>query len=135
MRIIINENQLPLLVEFAEQKGQILAKHLPNSSKFKSIKGDWKTIWIGEQGIDKWPNDPKKKMVTCHIVDIKTRKVYLYPKTQSENASIEGHEDDIIFLAEKRLLTEFKPTDVDCKNLEAPFEVLLKEALSKISFL
>lgn len=74
-------------------------------------------------------------IATCHIIDIKTRKVYLYPKTQSENASVEGHENDYIFLADESFLTEFRATDVDVQNLDAPIEELLKAAMAKISFL
>lgn len=134
-QIILNDEQINRLSQLEEQNGRIFAKHLPDSSVFKSKKGTWKAIWISEHGEDAWPHSTDNMISTCHIVDVKTRKVYLYPKSQSENASIEGHEDEFIFLADKSLLTPFNLEDVDGRDLDESPEVLLKRALGKISFL
>ena len=134
-RIILNNEQISRLSQIAEQYGRILAKHLPDSSIFKSKKGTWKAIWISEHGEDAWPHNTDNMISTCHIADIKTRKVYLYPMSQRENASIEGHEDEVIIIADKVLLTPFNLEDVDTRDLDESPEVLLKRALSKISFL
>lgn len=133
--IIINDRQLSLLCDFVKKNNQILAKHLPFTSNFKSKYGDWKTVWIRELGEKAWPANRQEMMSACHIVDIETRKVYLYPKTQSENAAIEGHEDDSIFIAEKSLLADFSLKDVDARNLDESPEELLNKALARISFL
>lgn len=135
MSITLTEEQMSLLVDFAKINGKIVAKHLPHSSVFKSKIGDWKSVWIRQQGEEAWPQDKNKMFSTCHIVDIKTRSVYLYPKTQSENASIIGHEDESCFLADKSKLVPFSLTDVDVSSLDESPEGLLTKALSQISFL
>lgn len=134
-QLILNNKQIDCLYQIEEQGGRIFAKHLPDSSIFKSKKGTWKAIWISEHGEEAWPHNTDNMISTCHIVDIKTQKVYLYPMPQRENASIEGHEDEFIFLANKSLLTPFNLEDVDVRDLDESPEVLLKRALGKISFL
>ena len=131
----LNDKQIDCLAQFAAKNGQILAKHLPDSSVFKSKKGTWKAIWISEHGENAWPRNANKMMPACHVVDIRTRDVYLCPRTQRENASVEGREDEFIFLVDKTDLTSFRFSDVDEQNLDESPEVLLKRALSKISFL
>ena len=132
MQIIINNKQIKLLLQFVEENNMILAKHLPDSSVFKSKKESWKKVWIDARGEEAWPHT-KEMISACHIVDVKTRKVYLYPKAQSENAAIEGHEDESFFIAEKSLLTPFNLEDVDERSLDESPEVLLQRALNKIS--
>lgn len=134
-KCLVTLKQVQLLAQHAPEYGFILAKHLPDSSRFHSKKGNWKNVWIEHLGEDAWPKDGDEMMSACHIVDVMTRRVYLYPMPQRDNAAAEGHEDEFFILASATLLVEFNLNDADCLDPQESPKALLNAALQKISFL
>lgn len=133
--IIVTDKQLRFLLGYAKKDGKVFVKHLPHSSDFRAKKGSWKNTWIDIKGNNKWPTNSSKEMVACHVVDIETKKVYLYPKSRSENSEIIGDEDNVIFIADKELLVPFILSDATYVGPEGSPEEGLKKALSEISSL
>lgn len=135
--IVVTNEQFMQLLAIAKKDGKVFMKHLPDSSYFHSKIGSWEQDWKNSKGDDNWPSDNsyKDKMVGCHVVDVETREVYIYPKPQSENSSIIGKEDDSFFVAESSLLVPFNLSDATYTGPEESPEEGLRMALSKISFL
>jgi hypothetical protein len=134
--IYITTEQLRYFSMLSDKEGKRIVKHLPSSSAFKPKNGSWKSYWESKTN-SSWPN-PKTESdenVGCHVVDIVTQEVFIYPKPNSENSGIKDHEDERIFIVDKSLAVPFKIED---SNYEGPCESPeehLRQALSKISFL
>ena len=134
--IYITTEQLRYFSELSEKEGKCIVKHLPESSAFKPKDGSWKTYWESKSKIS-WPTNKNKsdENVGCHVVDIITKEVFIYPKPNSENVGIIGHEDEHIFIVDRNLMIPFKIEDSNYNGLSKSPEEHLKQALSKISFL
>lgn len=134
--VYIREEQLAIFKELSDIKGKRIVKHLPDSSDFHAKMGSWKNFWLSKNETT-WPlpKDGQDENVGCHVVDIFSQEIFIYPKPNSENVGIRGNEDDYIFVVDKSLTVPFKIEDSNyvgpCKSPEEH----LKQALSKISFL
>ena len=133
--IHITEEQLHYFCELSKNSNKCLIKHLPDSSVFKAKLGSWKKYWESNTEVP-WPlsKHENTEIVGCHVVDIVTKKVFIYPKPSSENVGIIGHEDEHIFVADKSLMIPFNLEDSNYDGHEISPEEHLNKALSKISF-
>lgn len=134
--VIIREDQLGIFKDLSDIKGKRIVKHLPDSSCFHAKKGSWKDFWLLNNE-NTWPlsKDEHDENVGCHVVDIFSQEIFIYPKSNRENVKVIGSEDNHIFIVDKSLTVPFKIED---SNYEGPCESPeehLKQALSKISFL
>lgn len=75
----------------------------------------------------------RTKLVGCHVVDVKTKQVYIYPACQSCNAKFIGKENEHPFYARKDWLVPFRVEEATCENHSKSPEELLSDALAKIS--
>lgn len=135
--LFLTEEQFRLMRNLAIKDGMVFIKHLPDSSDFRSKQGSWKQTWISYRGNAQWPKESTsdEEIVGCHVVDVESRYVYIYPKKKEENSSIIRHEDDYFFLAERALLVPFKLSDATYIGHEESAEEGLRVALSKITSL
>ena len=134
--IYITEKQLYYFSKLVNKEGKCIVKHLPDSSVFKAKDSSWKSYWESKSNVP-WPISEEKSTenVGYHVVDIITQEVFICPKTNSENTSIIGQEDEHIFIIDRALMVPFKIED---SNYNGPYkspEEHLRQALSKISFL
>lgn len=123
-----------------QRHGYTIVKHLPQSSLFKHRDG---LSWI-----EYWENHPsmqshtiptqcaccykKGEMVGCHVYDIATKKVYIYPACRRCNSEVIGKEHLFPFYARTDLLLRFRAEVATCEcHSKSPRE-LLNEILAEL---
>lgn len=130
-----------ILAEIGHKRdGFIIVKHMPYSSDFKWEQGSWENYWeykkhlpFPKQSVCDCCHKKRTKLVGCHVVDVKTKQVYIYPACQSCNAKFIGKENEHPFYARKDWLVPFRVEEATCENHSKSPEELLSDALSKIS--
>jgi len=135
-RIVLTEDQLKLMCGLAKENGHVFLKHMPDSSDFEAKAGSWKEYWM-DADVHPWPvsSDPDNQYVGSHVVDIVSRKIYIYPRLNSENVRIIGHEDDLCFLASEDMLVPFDLKDANYTGPCNSPEEAVRLALQKLNFI
>lgn len=150
MKLIVTEEQLKHLVEIEvidtlarigfERDGFSIVKHMSGSSIFKYEHGSWEDYWENKKQIP-FPKDSicdccqtkGTELVGGHVVDVKTKQVYIYPVCKSCNTEFIGKENEHPFYARKDWLVPFQVEEATCENHSKSPKELLSDALAKIS--
>lgn len=124
-----------------QKEGFKIVKHLPGSSEFKHKDGiTWISYWKNHP-LSKNKHTPLlcdscflsgKEIVGCHVYDIKTKEVFIYPACKSCNTTAIGCEDDFPFYAKQDLLIPFEVEVAVCENLSKSPRELLTEILDEL---
>lgn len=123
--------------------GYRIVMHMPESSSFKPKHFDsWKEYWEAKNE-NNFPINSSScdccyrkssKFVGCHVIDIRTKEVFIYPACERCNSMVIQREYDYPFYAKKDFLVPFLVGEADVVGRPESPEVLLTEVLSSIDF-